>query len=725
MLRGMRILRHFLLPSAVLVLTTLLATGRGREKEPRRETVAKDIPLDTSYLRQHAETRGFMLGRPVKPTFTPDGKAVLFLRAEARVAKLRLYEFDVVSGKTRELLTPEALLKGAAEKLTPEEKARRERMRVSVGGFTDYKLSKDGRLILVPLAGKLYTYDRAKGTAKELATGKGTLLDPKFSPDGKKIAYVLDYDVCVYDLATDRETRVTTGGTEKKPHGLAEFVAQEEMNRFSGYWWSPDGKSLAYQETDNAGVEVWYVSDPGKPDRKPAKQYYPRPGQKNARVRLGIIPITGGKTVWVEWDREENEYLGRVSWTNEGIVIALQSRDQAKFTYYLVGESGSSIKIRTADSRCHLLPPGSPRALKDSRWLLVLLPNTKSEAVGEIESGTYLLELLLPGQVRQVPTVLESLVEVDEKGKNVFILGHTNPTQMHLFRVPLLKRGKPIRLSKVPGVHTATFAKDFTAHVLTLTTLTTMPHSTVHKADGKRIGDLPSVAEEPPFKPNVVIEKVGEGEGYYTAVVRPRNFDPKKKYPVLTYVYGGPTHQLVTAEMRTWLLPQWLADQGFIVATIDNRGTPGRGNKWQQAVYQKFGSVPLDDQVAGLQALGKKHPEMDLKRVGIYGWSFGGYLSAQAVLKRPDVFKAAIAALPSPTGRTTTLITRSATWDCCLQARKRMRRRCCCHWRRSWSGRCCWSTAPPTTTSFSATRCGWPTLCSGQARTSSCCRCRA
>src|SRR5215469_12888761 len=174
---------------------------------------AKDAPLDTSYLRDYAETRGFMLGRPVKAKPTPDGKAVLFLRAQARVPKLRLYEFDVESGKTRELLTPETLLKGATEKLTPEEKARRERQRVSVGGFTDFQLSDDGSLILVSLSGKLYVYRRADGDVHELKTGKGTLLDPKFSPDGKSVSYVLDHDLYVYNLADNTEHRVTEAGS--------------------------------------------------------------------------------------------------------------------------------------------------------------------------------------------------------------------------------------------------------------------------------------------------------------------------------------------------------------------------------------------------------------------------------------------------------------------------------------------------------------------------------
>jgi dipeptidyl-peptidase-4 len=173
-----------------------------------------------------------------------------------------------------------------------------------------------------------------------------------------------------------------------------------------------------------------------------------------------------------------------------------------------------------------------------------------------------------------------------------------------------------------------------------------MPKTTVHNADGKRIGELPSVAETPPFTPRVEFVKAVASDGFYAALVRPRNFDAKKKYPVLLYVYGGPHHLQVEQAMRGWLLPQWLADQGFIVVALDNRGTPGRGRDFERAIYQKFGSVPLEDQATGLQALGKKYPELDLSRVGVYGWSFGGYMSALAVLKRPDVFKAAVAGAP-------------------------------------------------------------------------------
>src|SRR5882724_1590012 len=198
---------------SLLALLPGAAWGQGPGKQP-----------DTSYLRTLAETRSFMLGRPSRPLPTPDGKAILFLRSQPRVAKLGLFEFDVAGGKTLELVTPEQVLKGAEEKLSPEEKAQRERMRVSVGGFTNFQLSPDGKQVLLALSGRLYLFTRDSGAIRELPTGAGPLLDPRFSPDGAMISYVRHNDVHVLDLASQKATRVTTGGTELIPHRLAEFV---------------------------------------------------------------------------------------------------------------------------------------------------------------------------------------------------------------------------------------------------------------------------------------------------------------------------------------------------------------------------------------------------------------------------------------------------------------------------------------------------------------------
>ena len=223
-----------------------------------------------------------------------------------------------------------------------------------------------------------------------------------------------------------------------------------------------------------------------------------------------------------------------------------------------------------------------------------------------------------------------------------------DPTQSRVCFKHYPARGPTITVGwDYTGLISVTVGDDSEAYVRTSTDLSSMPRSVAYKKQlAPPVGELPSVAETPSFTPQVEILKVGEGEGFYTAIVKPHGFDPKKKYPVIVDVYGGPDHQVVLQAMRNWLIDQWLADQGFIVVAIDGRGTPNRGRDWERAIYKKFGSVPLDDQVAGIKALAAKVPQMDMDRVGITGWSFGGYMSALAVMKRPDVFKAAVAGAP-------------------------------------------------------------------------------
>ena len=624
-------------PSLAL-LFAVVAPLSSRGAEP-----AKEAPLDTNYLRKHAETRGFMLGRPVRPKPTPDGKSVLFLRARQPSTKLALFEFDVSTRQTRELLSPETVLKGAEEKLTPEEKARRERMRVASGGFTDFQLDEIGKQILLGLSGRLYLYDRDAAKVRELSTG--TVIDPKFRPDGGAIAYVRDNDVYVFDLAADKEKRITTGGTEKKTNGLAEFVAQEEMARFSGFWWSPDGKSIAYEEADAGGVEVWHVADPFRPEANPQSFFYPRPGKANVKVRLGIVPVAGGDTVWIEWDAKRFEYLTGVRWDLKGpLTITLQNRLQQEIALFRVDPAtGKTTQlVHETDTTWLNLYQDVPRWLEDGDFLWTTQTADGSQLQRHRADGT-LRSVIVPAGLSY-----RGIVALLEKKNLVVCQSGTDPTTSFVARFPLAgSDARPDWIHKgLAGLDSVSFARDGAVYVLTSSTTNQMPQSVVYAADDKRLGELPSLAEEPPFKPNVSIEKVGDGQGFYTAVVRPRSFDAKKRYPVVLYVYGGPTALMVQSGMGSWLLPQWLADQGFVVAVVDNRGTPHRGRAWERAVYGKFGSVPLDDQVNGLRALGEKYPEMDLERVGVYGWSFGGYLSALAVLRRPDVFKAAIAGAP-------------------------------------------------------------------------------
>jgi dipeptidyl-peptidase-4 len=601
-----------------------------------------DKPLDTAYLRGHAQTRGFMLGRPVRPRVAPDGKSVLFLRSQPRVAKMRLYEFDVASGKTRELLTPEAVLKGAQEKLSPEEKARRERQRVTVGGFTTYQLSPDGKQVLVSLSGRLYVVARKNGAVTELKTSQGTIVDPKFSPNGKSVSYVLDYDVYVIDVTTQVETRVTKGGTAKKTHGLAEFVAQEEMNRFTGYWWSPDSKNIAYEEADASGVETWFVADPIHPDQSPQPSLYPRAGKTNVKVQLGIVPVAGGLTTWIEWERPRYPYLGAVHWHRKGgLTLVVQTRSQQEQVLLRADPATgkTTLLLSERDPDFVNLNHDHPHWLPDGSFIWA----------GQGKAGPQLELREKTGDLRKVLVSAEEgfidVVGADAKAGFVIYRASTDPTQQHVFRKPLAS-GKAVPLSKEPGLHSAVLGRSGDVYVHVASSLDAMPRTTVHRADGSLVGELPSVAENPPFAVKQEISKVGEGPRYYATVIRPRNFDPGLRYPVIVHVYGGPGHQEVQSAMSRRLIDQWLADQGFIIAAIDNRGTPGRGRDWERAIFRKFGSVPLEDQVAGLQALGEKFPEMDLSRVGVYGWSFGGYMAGLSVLRRPDVFRAAVAGAP-------------------------------------------------------------------------------
>jgi dipeptidyl-peptidase 4 len=608
-------------------------------------------PLDASFLRLYSETDRFQLGRPVNPKPTPDGKHVLFLRSLTKNRKRSLFEFDVATGKTRELLTPDALLKGGEENLTPEEKARRERMRVTAGGFADFHMDESGRFLILPLSGKLFVLDRMTDKARELKIPSGTILDPKWSRSGTMIGYVRDHDVYAYDLESDKEIAVTKGGTEVKTNGLAEFVAQEEMGRFSGYWWSPDSKFIAFEEVDHTGVETWYVADPSKPDQRPLQQFYPRPGRKNVSVRLGIVPVIGGDPVWVEWDRKAYEYLASVRWDKYGpLTIQVQDRKQQEILLLRVDpKTGKPTPLLGLGERAFTnLRQDSPRWLPGGQKFFSVVDYGESPVMHLRRADGSFEDTMISEE-----DGLISIVHVDPDRGEVIYIASKDPTEAHVYSRPFPRDDrparpaldKPKRLGEGTGLESVVFSENKQTFVLTRTHLGHMPRSFVHTRD-RLVGELPSVAEEPPFTPKATIEKVGGEDGFYTTIVRPHDFDPKKKYPVLVDVYGGPHHLHVTKSMRSWLIPQWLADQGFVVVAVENRGTPGRGRDWERSIYQKFGTVPLEDQVKGLKLLGEKHAEVDLDRVGIIGWSFGGYMAAQAVLKRPDVYKAAVAGAP-------------------------------------------------------------------------------
>ena len=650
--------------ASLLLYLSLSAGAAGTNLVPSAAAQNKG-PLP-GYLELHAKTRGFSLGRPLKPVPTPDGKFVLFLRATASSPELRLYEFEVATGKTRELLTPAQLLQGAQEQLAPEEKARRERMRQSLSGFTAFEISTDGSFLLIPLSGKLYTVSRQSGLITELipvhdgtgeagkaaaaAASSEPAIDPQLSPDGKLVAYVRGRDLYVMEVKTRKERRLVHSTNPFISYGLAEFIAQEELHRFSGFFFSPDSQQVAFTEVDNRPVETLYLGDALRPEVPPQAMRYPRAGSDNAIVRLGVVAIKGGEPQWITWAQEQFPYLATVVWQEPGpLLLTVLSRNQHDVQLLRADpKTGQTEKLIAEHAEGWInIDQDAPQPLKDGSGFLWTSEQSGGRELELRDPNGTLLRVLVPRAAG-----FRRLVDVDATSGFITYLASSEPTEQYLYRAPLLG-GIAVKLTAEPGYHLASFGKGHSVYVLQSFGLKTLARSRVMQippnalANGadQAAGELPSVATPPPFVPKVEILQVGP-QGYRVSIVRPRNFQPGKKYPVVVDVYGGPHHSQVMAIGGRYLLDQWLADHGFIVFAADGRGTPFRGTAWEQAIAGNLGDIPLDDQVTALTEAAKRLPELDLKRVGIFGWSFGGYMAALAVLRRPDVFQVGVAGAP-------------------------------------------------------------------------------
>lgn len=631
---------------SLLVATVGGCVDRSGEVSPRSERRRQAASVaDSAFLEQYAATRRFSAGHPTSIKITPDGRAVLFLRSGPRSFVQDLYEFDTTTAQERVLLTAEGILKGAEEQLSAEEKARRERMRVSARGITSYALSKDGGRILAPLSGRLFVIERASGAVTELVSDQGFPLDPRFSPDGRSVACVRDNELCVIDIATKKERRLTSGAGPTLTHGVAEFVAQEEMDRREGYWWSPDSRTLVYQQTSTEGVEVLHIADAMNPEAKPQEWAYPRAGKKNAVVRLGIISVDGGETRWIEWDAERYPYLAKVTWSeNAPLTILVQNREQTEEALLAVeAATGRTTPLLSETDEAWVnIDAAMPKWLPDGS---AFLWTTERRSSWQLEyrqrDGT------CDSALTETDFIYKGFVDFDPKSGQLFVLGSDDPTQTHLYRVPL--KGPPnaiIRLTTQPGLHGAVFSENHEVYVHTGTTIDGSRFQIVRRADGSEIGSLRSMAEKPPFMPKPEFTQTQSNPPMHAVIIRPRHFDAERRYPVLVSVYGGPHAQTVMASPYHYLLQQWMADHGFIVVSIDGRGTPSRGREWERIIKGDLIEIPMADQVAGLKALAKQYRELDFERIGVYGWSFGGYFSAMAVLRRPDVFDVGVAGAP-------------------------------------------------------------------------------
>jgi dipeptidyl-peptidase-4 len=574
-----------------------------------------------SFPRRQARTRRFTLGAPRGFTISPDGSRVLFLRSRGGTDPVTcLWSLDTADGSERLIADPRTLGDPNAE-LPAEERARRERTREQAGGIVGYACDRELTVAAFVLAGTLYLagLDGAAGP-RPVDTPPG-VVDPRPDPTGARVGYVSGGALWLYDRATGSSTALAEPEARTVRYGLADFIAAEEMGRMRGYWWSPDGTVVLVARVDDAPVCRWHLADPARPDQPASELPYPAAGGANARTELYLY-TRAGRRVAVE---VADEYLASVSWDEHALLIATQPRDQRALRVRRVDPTtgASELEVTNTDPAWVDIVAGVPAHLSDGT---LVWTHDADDARRLVIGG----EPVTPPGLK-----VRSVADVD--GDTVLFTASGAPAEIGLWTY---QRGIGLHcLTPSPGVFTGRL-RGGTAVISGQAPDADGSTTTVHRCDGVAV-PIRSLADSPDLVPRLKILESGP------AVLLPRSHRRGDPLPVLMDPYGGPHAQRVLAARNAFLTSQWFADQGFAVVVADGRGTPGRGAAHERAVLGDLATPALEDQVEALRAAAAAFPDdLDTDRVAIRGWSFGGYLAALAVLRRPEVFHAAVAGAP-------------------------------------------------------------------------------
>jgi dipeptidyl-peptidase-4 len=599
--------------------------------------------MTESFPRQEARTRRFTLGVPRAFRVSPDGSRVTYLRTQGGSDPVTcLWVLDVEGGAERLAVDPRTLggpvLGADAEAdLPPEERARRERVRESAGGVVAYATDADLTLAVFSWSGRVWAVDVTQpGAAPYQVAVTGTALDPRPDPAGKRLAYVSAGALRVTGLSTENtEDQVLADprGAAGVTFGLAEFIAAEEMDRTRGYWWSPDGSALLAERADETPVQRWHIADPANPGRPPAVVAYPAAGTPNAVTSL-VLARLDGSSADVETGGAAFPYLVTAAWPDgHDPLVVVQSRDQRTVRLLSVdpGTGRSTVLREDTDPVWLEIVPGVPAWTADGR----LIWTADRDGTRRLLAGP-------PGSLEPVtPPGLQVRGVLGVDGDTVLFSASDEPTEIGLWSYG---PGGLTRISDGGTVETGT-AGGGTTVVASRGPDDDRAAFRVHR-DGRVVAELASLSESPALPaPRPTLFSAGQRE-IRTAVLLPSWHERGHKLPVLLDPYGGPHAQRVLKSRASYLNAQWFAEHGFAVIVADGRGTPARGPEWERAVAGDLAGPVLEDQVEALHAAAERYPDLDTGRVAIRGWSFGGFLAALAVLRRPDVFGAAIAGAP-------------------------------------------------------------------------------
>jgi dipeptidyl-peptidase-4 len=583
---------------------------------------------------------------------SPDGKRVTYLKAKPEAANIQdLWAADVKGGEPYRLIDSAALSSGTKE-LSEAEKARRERTRTSARGIIEYSWDKEGRFILVPLDGDLYLDSVADGKVSRLTETPGDEVDAKVSPKGGFVSYVRDQNLYIKPITGGAEKALTTQGKDALSFGTSEFVAQEEMDRFTGYWWNPSETSIAYTRVDESTVDVVPRADIGPGGATVVEQRYPRAGRPNAVIDLFVQDLASGKTVQLDLGANKDIYVARVDWSADGktLYVQRQSRDQKTLeliAYDPTTGTGKTIVTQTDAHWVELSNDFTP--LKDGSFLW------SSEASGDKHLYHYAASGKLIAQVTQGDWPVSALEGVDEARKvAIFSASMDTPLERRIYEVSYAKPGKPKALTPAGGWWTAKVAATGGAFAGGYSDPRTPPQTALYDAAGKRVRWIEEnrLAEGHPYWPYAstlpVPEygtlKAADGEVLHYEILKPVGFDPAKKYPAIVSVYGGPHAQTVN---RTWhsVRDRPYLEDGYVIFRLDNRGSGNRSARFKRALDRRMGTVEVEDQLQGAKFLAGL-PYVDPDKLGVMGWSYGGFMTLMLMTAPDTPFKAGAAGAP-------------------------------------------------------------------------------
>ncbi|MFZ0738654.1 MAG: S9 family peptidase [Candidatus Acidiferrales bacterium] len=589
--------------------------------------------------------------------WSPDGKQLSYFHAPDTVgdSAKELWVMNAATGKTSVLVNAETL----ASLLEPAKQKSTQSTGLGRATPEDYEWAPDGRAILFKSDSALVWLDLASMKSKRLLEGDAEIEDARISPDGKWVSYVQDFNLWLINVASVEKKQLTIGGSEDVLKGKLDWLYPEEFSTRTAYWWSPDSSRVAYYEMDERPVAKYPIVDMSGPTGAIEMTRFPSAGEANPIVRVGVIPVSGGETRWLDTGADTNVYLPRVNWLPDSKHVAIQRLNRAQDHLDLLlcdVVSGASHSILTEAEKDWVNLSDDLYFFSDSQRFLWTSERSNFRHIYLYDISGKLLKQLTSGDWTVTgiegfgPRSANGLIVDEQRGYVYFLTNRADVLEAQLYRVSL-NDGSLAQVTHEPGVHEVEMAPNDSAFVDTTSDANTPWHEDVDRIDGTRIAalsgnTLPELEEYHLPRVEFVTVPADDGTTLYASIIKPPNFDPARKYPVVIQVYGGPDWQVVRNEWDND--PLWsrlMSQRGFIVWSLDNRGSTGRGHRFEASVFHHLGRLELADQLAGVKYL-KSLPYVDGSRIGVWGWSYGGFMTLMAMSRAPGVFKAGIAVAP-------------------------------------------------------------------------------